>query len=337
MKGARHIAVLVDGATVPEEDPDFSTHGEHTETEYHVVGALRALGHRVSVVAVGKDVGHIVRELEQHTPDLAFNLTEEFRGDRANDRNIAGLLELMGVPFTGSGPLGLSICRDKALCKRLLNAHRIRVPQFFAAPSAKPVRVPKGFPYPAVVKPLLGDGSDGISNASLVDNEDRLRERVAFVHDRMKQVAIVEEFIAGRELYVAVLGNSRLRVFPPREVFLRSEEGNGAPRLSTYHVKFDEQYQEKWGIRFGFAELDAGELSRLARICRRAYRVLRIRDYGRIDVRMTAEGQFVILEANPNPDLAWGDEVAESAEKAGVDYERLINAVLHASWRRYGQ
>jgi len=329
----KSITVLVDRYTVPAEDPEFRSPEPTTQTEYHVIEALRGLGYAVEVLPLGESVSDLVARLERARPRLVFNLTEEFYGDRCHDRNVAALLELMRIPFTGTGAGGLTLCRDKGLCKRLLNAHRVRVPEFLTCVPGYPVKVSMSFPFPAVVKPLFGDGSDGISNASVVENAERLVQRVQFVHGRIGQPAIVEEYIEGREIYVTVLGNRRLRVLPPRELRFNRKDGN-APLLSTYYVKFNDEYRRKWQIEFGDAELDAAIAQNIARTCKRVYRALQIRDYGRIDLRLTPQGKAVVLEANPNPDLAYGEEVAEAAEKAGIAYDNLIERIVRAGLDR---
>jgi D-alanine-D-alanine ligase len=184
-----------------------------------------------------------------------------------------------------------------------------------------------------VVKPMLADGSEGIAKASLVEDEEALRERVRFVHDRWSQPAIVEEYIEGRELYVGILGNSRLQVLPPRELFFRSDSGDG-PVLATYRLKWDKAYRKKWEVKFGFSELDDAVLARIARVCRNVYRVLQLRDYGRIDLRLAPDNRIIVLEVNPNPDIAKDDEVALSAKKNGIAYETLIDRILRMTLRR---
>ncbi|MHC4540331.1 MAG: D-alanine--D-alanine ligase family protein [Planctomycetota bacterium] len=297
------IMVLMDGTAVPDNDPEFTQIPAVPTTEHHVIGALRELGHNVSIQPVEEDVGKIVAALTRGKPDLVFNLTEQFAGDRRFDKNIAALLEILDIPFTGSGAMGLMLCRDKRLCKQLLGLHRIRVPGFVSLPLSRPVRVPKTVHYPLVVKPAFEDSSEGISNASLASNEDALQERVRFVHDGWQQAAIAEEYIEGRELYVG--------------------------------VKFNAEYRKKWNITFGFAELEPATLKAVERICKRVYRVLQIRDYGRIDLRLTADSKLVVLEANPNPDIAYGEEVAEAAERGGISYEQLIARILHLALHRY--
>jgi D-alanine-D-alanine ligase len=329
-----HVTVLVDAAEITEDNPNFEIQPEVPTTEYHVISSLRNLDHEVSVLGAVSDIGIIFKTLTDHMPDLVFNLTEAFEGDRQLDKNIAALLELIGVPFTGTGAAGLMLCRDKRLCKELLSLHKIRVPSFFSLPQGHRIPVAKTVRYPLVVKPALEDSSEGISNASLVNNSTELRERARFMHERWHQPAIAEEYIEGRELYVSILGNKRLTVLPPRECSFDSEKGAG-PQLATYRVKWNEQYREKWNIKFSFAELDGPTIRNIEHVCKKVFRVLELRDYGRIDLRLTHDNKVVILEANPNPDLAYGEEVAEAAEHSGLTYEQFIDRILHIALRRY--
>lgn len=329
-----HITVLVDPATIPLDDPEFRDVSDKPITEYHVCDALRSLGHRVSVMGAEYDIASVARTLTEQEPDLVFNLTEQFCGDRRMDKNIAALLELLDIPFTGAGAMGLLLARDKRLCKQILRLHRIRVPNFVSLAHGRPVRVPKNLPYPMVVKPTFEDSSEGISNASLVYDAEALAERAAFIHDRWKQPVIAEEYIDGRELYVSVIGNKRLTVLPPRECYF-NEPGDQGPVMLTYRCKWDRQYREKWKIEFGFADLSPGLLQAIERVSKRAYRALHLQDYGRIDLRLTRDEKLVVLEANPNPDIAYGEEVAEAADRAGIDYESLIDRIVRLALRRY--
>ncbi|MBN2133399.1 MAG: hypothetical protein JW741_28125 [Sedimentisphaerales bacterium] len=328
------IVVLVDPATVPPDDPQFWNPPETPITEYHVCEALRALGHRVLALAADYDVASVITRLTEEDPDLVFNLTEQFCGDRRLDKNIAALLEMLDIPFTGAGAMGLLLCRDKRLCKQLLTLHKIRVPNFLSLPYNRAIRIPKKLPFPLIVKPAFEDSSEGISNASVVYDADALRQRVEFIHERWKQAAIAEEYIEGRELYVAVIGNNRLTVLPPRECFFNAD-GDEGPMILTYRCKWDDAYREKWQITFGFAEFDPVVFKNVERICKRAYRILQLQDYGRIDLRLTPDNKLVILEANPNPDIAYGEEVAEAAHKAGIEYETLIDKIIRLALRRY--
>lgn len=321
------VTALVDAAAIPDDNPEFLVDTSVPMTERDVTQALRELGHRVRVFGVGDDVGGVVAELSAHRPDVVFNLTEQFRDDRWLDKNVVWLLEMMRIPFTGTGSAGLLLARDKGLCKQLLSFHRIRFPSFIVVPPGKNPRAPKRMCFPLVVKPTLEDGSDGISLASVVRDEGELRERVRFVHEHWHQVAIAEEYIEGRELYVGVLGNRRLKVLPPRELVF-GERSAERPAIATSRVKSDAEYRRKWKIEYRFAELPVELDDRVARISKRVYRVLQIRDYARIDLRLTEAGAVHFLEANPNPDIASGEDFAEAAAKAGIPYNRLIDRLL---------
>lgn len=334
MKKRLKITVLVDEAEIPANDPEFSTLPQKPTTEYHVIDALRNLGHNVSILGAGEDINLIIESLKEQYPDLVFNLTEHIGGDRRFDKNIAALLEMLKIPFTGAGMIGLLLSRDKRLCKQLLSLHKIRVPGFISLPLNKAIRVPKFLHFPLVVKPAFEDSSEGISNASKVDNEETLKERVQLIHERWEQAAIAEEYIEGRELYVSILGNKKLLVLPIRECHFDSDGGQG-PCLATYRVKWDEEYREKWNIKFGFARLDLPIVKNIERVCKKVYKVLQLRDYGRIDLRLTSDKKTVILEANSNPDLAYGEEVAEAAEKCGISYKNLIKQIINIALRRY--
>lgn len=333
MSHSLNVTVMVDAGTISPDDPEFTAEPQ-TTTEGHVVAALRELGHRVGVLGVDDCLAEIVGSLTEHPPDIVFNLAEQFRNDRRLDMNVPALLEMMDVRFTGTGPAGLMLCRDKGLCKQLLSLHKIRVPDFLVLEPGQSIRVPKRIQYPVLVKPLYEDASDGIAMASLVKNESELLERARFVHERWDQVAIAEQYIEGRELYVSVLGNDRLTVFPPREIRF-GNAGKGGPIIATSRVKWNEQYRQKWNIEYGFAELPEAVFAKVARVCKRVYRLLQLRDYGRIDLRLTPEGRIFILEVNPNPGIAYGEDYAESAEKAGVGYNRLIDRILRLALRRY--
>ncbi|MBL7214382.1 MAG: ATP-grasp domain-containing protein [Phycisphaerae bacterium] len=336
MTQSLNITVLVDASTIPADDPQFHDPTEKAITEYHVIEALRHLHHDVSVIGIFDNLEEMIAELKEHKRDLVFNLTEQYCGERLWDKNIAGVLDMLQIPYTGSGPMGMMLCRDKRLCKELLGLHKIRVPNFLSLPWGKTIHVNKSIQFPLVVKPALGDGSEGISNASLVNHVEALRERAEFIHDRWHQDAIAEEYIEGRELYVTVLGNKRLNVCPARECVFDFDKDEG-PNLATYRVKWNDDYREKWGINFGFADLEAETIKRTGQICKRAFRVLHLRDYARIDLRLKPDGRIVILEANPNPDLAWGEEVAEAAQRAGIDYNTLIDFIIRQTLKRKGE
>ncbi|MFC1586112.1 D-alanine--D-alanine ligase, partial [Fibrobacterota bacterium] len=186
MKDKLKVTVLMDFNCIPDESPDFLDDTIEPTTEYHVVSSLRELGHYVRICGVNNNVAAIVHELSDNKPDMVFNLVEQFRDDRRMDRHVAGLLELMNIPFTGTGSLGLMLGRNKGLCKQLLRPRKIRVPEFIVVPLGRKVRIPKSLPYPLVVKPLFEDGSDGISRSSLVKDEKELLDRARMVHDKFR-------------------------------------------------------------------------------------------------------------------------------------------------------
>ncbi len=326
------VTLMMDAAWLPADEAQLD--GEDLPSplmERHVAIALRELGHTVRVVAVGHELTPVIAELETHRPDVVFNLVEQFQGDRRLSTNLICLLELMEIPFTGTGSTGLLLCQDKGLCKQLLNFHRIHVPRFEIVAPGRRRKLPAAMGYPLIVKPMLEEGSEGIVRASVVNSDEELADRLRIIHDNMHQPAIVEQFIDGRELYVAVMGNHRLSVFPPRELFL--PDGSNAPVIATGRVKHDDAYREKWNIRYDFAAVEPELGKHIARVARRAYRVMQLRGYARIDMRVTAEGRIYILEVNANPDIAYGEDYAESAAAAGVDYNAMIQKFLNLALR----
>lgn len=334
MKRTLNVTVLMDAAAIPEDDPQFTGNSLEPSTERHVTVTLRELGHHVRVLGVADDVEAIMSAFAERRPDVVFNLTEQFADNRHLDKNVAALMEMLNIRFTGTGSTGLMLCRDKGLCKELLGFHRIRVPKFVMLHPGKSPRLPGKLPFPMIVKPTLEDGSDGISLSSVVNNVEELNRRAQYVHENWHQVAIAEEYIEGRELYVGILGNRRLRVLPTRGIDF-GELASEGPVIATYTVKHDEEYRKKWKIKYGPAELSDEEFARVARVCKRIYRLLRMNDFGRIDLRITPEGRIVFLEANPNPDIAYGEDVAEAAEAADIDYTSLIDRIVRLALRRY--
>jgi D-alanine-D-alanine ligase len=235
---------------------------------------------------------------------------------------------MMDVPYTGSSPTGLTLCKNKGMAKELLAYHKIRVPNFAIFSPGSTIKRPKRLKFPLFIKPLKEEGSVGISLDSFVDSDEAFEERIRFIHERLNQDALAEEYIEGRELYVSILGNDRLRVFPYREVIF-AEVPDDQPKFSTFKAKWDDAYRKRWGIQNIFAEpLSNGMSQRVAKMCKAAYRALRIRGYGRIDLRITPEGEIVILEANPNPNLDRKDEFAQSAMKVGLSYPSMLQRIL---------
>lgn len=322
---------------VPEPaDPEERVSGasftrENRMAEASVLKSLRRLGHEVEPLAVYDNVAAIVETITRFMPDIVFNSAESFYHDRAHEPNLCGLLELMKVRYTGAGPGALLLCKDKALSKKVLAYHRIHVPHFVASEKLRPVRGLKRFRYPAFIKPVGEESSDGISKASLVRTEQEALERVRFLHQKFNSEVLIEEYIEGRELYLSVLGNQRLSVFPPREIFFGDPSGE-APQFATAQAKWNDEYRKKWRIRNAAADpLPEGIGKKLDRVAKKVYRVLGIRGFGRIDVRLMPAGEVYVIEANPNPSLDETDDFAQAALAAGVTYDALIQQILDAA------
>ncbi|KAB2959990.1 MAG: ATP-grasp domain-containing protein [Thermoanaerobaculia bacterium] len=297
-------------------------------TEFDVARCLEALGHRVEIVGVADDLEPIRRAVRDSPPDVAFNLIECFDDVAHFDQNVVAYLELQKIRYTGCNARGLMLARDKAVAKKLLSYHRIRVADFAVAPRGRRFRRPRQLQFPLFVKSLALDSSIGISQASVVDSEEKLYERIRFVHESCGTDALVESYIEGRELYVGVIGNDRLTALPVWELFFE-QMPEGSHKIATERTKWNAEYQERHGIMIGPAEdLPEGMEARLQRLAKRVFRVLYLNGYARIDMRLTADGQPCIIEANPNPQIAHGEEFAESAHQAGLDYPALVSRLL---------
>jgi len=262
-----------------------------------------------------------------------FNLLEEFHGNVLFDHNVVALLELLRVPYTGCNPRGMIISREKALSKKLLIYHRIRVPAFHVFPFGRRARRPKTLELPLFVKSLTDHASLGISQASLVKSDEELTDRVAFVHRRLGSDAIAEQFIEGREIYVGVIGNDRLTALPPRELVFENAP-DGAPLIATARAKHDLGYQKRHGIDQRAAEdLPDGVAAGLEHLAKRIYRTLELTGYARLDFRLRPDGSLYFLEANPNPEIALGEEFASAAQAAGMEYPELLQRIINLGMR----
>ncbi len=297
--------------------------------EYDVVAGLQNAGHEVRPLGVQTDLGVIRTAIIDWKPDIAFHLLEEFHGVALYDQHVASFLELMKQPYTGCNPRGLMLARDKALCKKIMSYHRIPVPDFLVFPQRKKVKLPRRLKFPLIVKSTTEEASLGIAQASIVTNEERLKDRVDFVHDQLHTDALVEEYIDGRELYVGILGNHRLETLPIWEMnFDKMPEG--VARIATAKVKWDHKYQAKHGIMTEAAKnLPDGLEEKIPRLSKRIYRLLGMTGYARLDFRLNPEGKVYFLEANPNPNLSYGEDFAESAETMGISYEELLQRILN--------
>ena len=330
MKKKLKVLVLFDGTRPTTIDQDFTEELKTKEwkTEADVMNALGELGHIAEHLAIYDDVDLLRQKLETFAPDVLFNLVEQFKNKPEFDQNIVSFFEMQGLPFTGCGSTGLTLCKHKGISKKILHYHGIHVPNFVLIPRGQRSARLKQPGFPLVVKPVKEEASYGISQASFVQNEEQFRERVAFIHEKYNSDAIAEEYIDGRELYVSLMGNTRLSVFPIRELVFRELPAN-EPKIATYKAKWDEEYRKRRGLENQFAEdLEPSLVTEIQEKCKEIYRLLTIDGYARIDLRLTADNKMYFIEANPNPILANDEDFALSAAKAGLPYPHLIERIV---------
>jgi D-alanine-D-alanine ligase len=299
--------------------------------EYDLSATLHDLKHEVRPLGVYDDLNVIRSAIDAFQPHVTFNLLEGFRDFHGFDQHVVSYLELIEQPYTGCNPRGLTLARDKAITKKILAYHRIRVPAFAVFPRKRPVNRPKKLPFPLLVKSVNVEGSIGIVQASIVRSDEQLRERVQMIHDQLDTAAIAEQYVEGRELYVGVMGNHRLRSFPAWEL-LFEKAPDDMPLIATNKAKFDLAYQKRWGITTRAAAeggLPDGMDATIDTLSKRIYRLLGLTGYARLDYRLAPDNQLYLLEANPNPQLGFGEDFSESAEKAGLKYNQLIQQILN--------
>jgi D-alanine-D-alanine ligase len=247
---------------------------------------------------------------------------------------VAALMEMLNLTYTGASAEGLMLARNKALTKMVLAYQGLRIPHFFVCPRGQPVQRPSDVRFPLIVKPLDEDASVGIAQRSVVHDDPALTERVAFIHTRHNTAAIVEEFIAGRELYVGVIGNDPPLALPPIEMVF-GEDTSEESRIATFKAKWSHKYREARGIQNCIAkDLSKDLRERLAEVAVRTYQAAGLRDYGRIDVRLAHDDEIYIVEANPNPYLADGEDLAWAAEEGGQLYAQLIEKIAESAAAR---
>ncbi len=329
MKKFRVLALMRE-EKVPPADVDSLSDKDVMpfKTELHVLDALRDLGHEVRALGVYDDVSMIRQSILAWKPHIVFNLLEDFIGLGTYVPFVLGYLELMRIPYTGCNPRGLILTDNKALMRKILRHHRIPMPDFAAVPRGRKPRRPKRLSFPLIVKSSTEHGSVGISQASIVNSDEKLAERVRYVHEKVNSDAIVEQYIEGRELYMGVIGHHRLETLPIWEMSFE-KLAEGAPNIATEKAKWDLDYQERVGLTTGPADLDEETRGKVIRLCKRVYRILELSAYARVDLRLTEDGTIYLLEPNPNPDLAADEEFAQSAASVGIDYEQLIQRVLN--------
>ena len=330
MKKKPKVLALFDAIRPTTIDQDLSKEMKTPDwkTEANVLAALAALDYPAEHLAIFDNLDLLRQKIEAFAPDVLFNLVDQFKNNRSFDQNIVSFFEMQDLPFTGCGSTGLTLCKHKGISKKILHYHRIHVPNFVVIPRGQRIARPRQLKFPLLVKPVKEEASYGISQASFVENDDQFRERAAFIHEKHDADVIAEEYIEGRELYVSVVGNRRLTVFPIRELVFRDVPPN-EPKIATYSAKWDEEYRKRKGLQNQFAEdLDPALVTHIEETCKHIYRLLTIDGYARIDLRLTAANELYFIEANPNPILAADEDFALSAGKAGLSYPQLIDRII---------
>lgn len=339
MKKPLRVLVVMHPTLVPPDSLKGHTPEEINvwKTEFDVVSNLRRLGHEVRPLGVQEELNPIRVAAEEWKPDVVFNLLEEFHGLSNFDQHVVAYLELLKLPYTGCNPRGLVLARSKAITKKIAAYHRVRVPAFVVVPRGRKVTRPKSLRFPLFVKSVSEEASLGISQASIVENDEKLAERVRFIHESIESDALVEEYIEGRELYVGVIGNERLRVLPTWELDFGKLTESGEP-IATARVKHSPGYQKKHRIDIRRAEsLDPAVERKLQLTTRRVYRMLELDGYARVDYRLTEKGELYLLEANPNPEVAEKEEFASAAAASGIKYRALLARILALGLARRGR
>ncbi len=335
MRNLRILMLLNPDHTPPESLKGYSEQETILwQTGHDAITGLRANGHDVQILSVQHELQPIREMIENFKPHVVFNLLEEFHEQTGYDQNVAGYLELLRMPYTGCNPRGLVLARGKDISKKLLHYHRIPTPGFAVFPIRRAIRRPVRLEFPLIVKSLSEDSSAGIAQASVVDNDEKLKERVTFIHEQIGTAALVEQFIEGRELYVSVFGNDRVTVLPIWELEF-GDMGDKAHAIATERVKYNVSYGKRRGIEQGPAKNLSAEIrDRIKNIVKRICRTLELDGYARIDFRLSPDGTPYFLEANPNPDIAAGEVFAQSAAQEGIEYPDLLDRIVALGLRR---
>jgi D-alanine-D-alanine ligase len=305
------------------------------EERGHVQEALQKNGYKTSLFNMNSDIKRLIQFIEEKEPDLIFNLCESVGDEATHEMFVAGIYELMGIPYTGASAFTLGICQNKVRTKQVLSFHKIRIPRFTLYKNANEI-VEDEFDlrFPVIAKPSLEDASVGIDNGSVVDNFAALRKRVRFIFQNFDQPALVEEYIEGRELNVAIIGNRRPVTLPISEIDFSGLPPE-LPRIVTYAAKWMEGTDEYKGTVGVCPAQVPIEVERQAKdIALRAYRIMGCRDYARIDMRLDKNNNLYVIEVNPNPDISDDAGFARSARASGYSFDEVINKIVEYALER---
>jgi D-alanine-D-alanine ligase len=323
----------------PEPPPEKPVRGKRRKKKREkadreeIFEALGKLGHEPFYQVLDGAEKSLVA-LAKCDADLVFNLTESYAGDDTKDMNIAAYLELLDFQYTGAGPHAMYLAQDKALAKKIFAFHEIKTP-FFATSYRGKLDHSHDISFPLIVKPTSEDGSIGIDQGSFVESVKELMERIHYIQEEFDSPALIEEYIEGREIYAAILGNENPEVLPMVELDL-SKLPKGTPKIAGKEVKWETETEAYKVTKSAPAEdLDESTTKRLSETALSAYQALKLRDYGRIDMRLSKKGEVFVIEANPNPWLASTAEFAMAAKKAGRNYVELIAEIVDLARSRY--
>lgn len=315
-------------------EPEYPIQVATVREEYAaLVRALRREGFMAGALNLEDDISKLEALIRRRPPDVIFNLVEHFRDEPALEANVAGLLELHGIPYTGAPPFCLTLCQRKGLTKQLLLANGIPTPryQLLHAP-VMPRR--HGLRYPLIVKPAREDASSGVEKSSVVHNLEQLQARLEAVFEEYPPPVLVEEFIEGRELHVSILGNDPAEVLPIIEWDF-SELPPDHPPIISYDVKWDPLAEVYHRVHSSCpAKLSRAALRKVCEVAIQAYRVTGCRDYARLDIRLAKRAAPYVLDVNPNPDLTEGVSFMESAEAAGYSFSRTLRRIVELALER---
>jgi D-alanine-D-alanine ligase len=301
-----------------------------------ITEALEAAGHGVEPVGLGDDVVATITALRSAAPELVFNLAESFGGKSALESSVAGLLNLLHLRYTGSSPATLGMAGDKALTKKVLAFHGIRTPEF-ASVWRGSLDWAGQLEFPLIVKPPQEDASIGITTKSVVRDVRELLETMGAVNAEFQQPVLVEQFVEGREFYVGVIGNVQAEALPIIELDFSSFP-EGVPHVASWQAKWATEDAEYRGTTSVFpGNLEPELAKRIAQVALDAFHALRLRDYGRVDLRVTDEGEIFVIEVNPNCYLEKSGEFARAATQGGIEYQALIARIAELASARYAR
>ena len=314
------------------DDFNFKPYFEVDKTtpmeEYdYVAQKLNNVGFSAYTLNIKDNLQMMLTNLMDKKPDVIFNFVEIYKDNPRLEMNIVGLYELMGIPYTGATAMGLANCQNKILAKRLLSSSGIRIPQFFIV-AKKLARYPHQLCYPLLVKPAFEDASVGIENESIVSNSKELKKRIEHVLKNFSQSALVEEYIEGRELNVAVMGDKRLRVLPISEIDF-STMPDHLHNIVSYQAKWDPHHESYHKTIPVCPALLAKNIEKKAKeVAFKAFKVMGCRDYARVDIRLSKDNKLYVLEVNPNPDITEGAGFMRSAEHTGLTYGQALKRIV---------